>query len=611
MSALVYIPGAMPSFGLDGQPVTATLSFYEAETAQPTPVTVYADPALSTSHPWPVESDASGRFPAIYVPDDGLYRVAWATSDGQSDSWDEVSGMTTANAGVLNGALTAKAGAEAAQTAAEAARDDAQDILDQVIAQGGDDGWTPVLNLTTDGVRIVVAITWTGGDGPAPTSGYLGSTGVVTNIASAVDIRGPSGPGTGDVLKTGTSTAGHLVTWAGSGLQIQDGGAYDWSTLPNKPAFGDAILLNLASQAEALSGTSNTTLMTPLRVAQTLAGTSSITLPSSIKTANYQAVLNDRGSLIVLDSSSAFTLSFDACATLTNGWWAYLYNANTGDVTLDPSGSEQIDGLSSFVMYPGEMRLVRCNGTALTSYVLKGFSKTYTASGTFTKPPGYNDFEGEAWGGGGSGNSNSEAAGGGGGACVPFKLPASTVGTSEVVTVGSGGSAVTNTPTGTAGGNTTLGSLVTAYGGGGARALSGGGGGGTLGAPSGSDQTGGAPDSGVSANPGFGGGWGQRTADARGGGSVYGGGGGGYNGSPSGPGGETCYGGGGGGAASLSATNDSLGGVSRFGGSGGRGRYNAAGVAGSAPGGGGGGTADTTKSSGAGARGELRIRGIT
>lgn len=593
MAVLVYVPNAMPSFGLDGQPVIAQLQFYENETL--TPATVYADAALSTELTWPLVSDTSGNFPAVWSPDDGLYTVVWSTNDGQTDTWDSVSGETTANGAILAGAQTAQAAAEAAQTAAEAAQTAAetaetssQDILDQILAIGGYNGYSPILAVATDGARRVLQITdWTGGAGTKPSTGYLGVSGIVANIADGVDIRGSA---TGDVSQSGSVTAGHFATWVGTG-QIQDGGA-----------VGGMSALDLASQAEAEAGTSNTKGMSPLRVAQAIAALANTQLPLLSKSANYQLLAADRGSLV--SCTSTFTLSFSAAATLGNNWFAYLYNAGTGDITLDPSGSETIDGLTSFIMYPGEIRIVRCNGTALTSYVLKGFSKTFTASGTFTKPAGYTDFEGEAWGGGGSGCADCGA--GGGGACAQFNIPAPSFGTTETVTIGAGGAAV-NGASGNGGGNTTLGTLVTAYGGAGGNNNAGGGGGGLFSA--GSGATGGAPRISGGDNPGFGGGdGGANGVDVAGYRSVYGGGGGGglYINTTK-AGGNSIYGGAGGGGGWSG--NFALGGTSRYGGGGGAGSSSGNGVAGTAPGGGGGGCI-SPNTSGAGARGELRIRGV-
>lgn len=60
----------------------------------------------------------------------------------------------------------------------------------------GDKGWSPVLAVVSDGERRVYQITdWVGGLGQKPEAGkYVGASGLVSSISSAVDIRGVTGP---------------------------------------------------------------------------------------------------------------------------------------------------------------------------------------------------------------------------------------------------------------------------------------------------------------------------------------------------------------------------------------------------------------------------------
>ncbi len=331
-------------------------------------------------------------------------------------------------------------------------------------------------------------------------------------------------------------------------------------------------------------------------------------LSLSSRTANAQLTAADSASFINV-TSGTFTQTFDACASLGNGWWCYLRNSGTGDITLDPNGGELIDGMTSYIMYPGECRLIQCNGTTLTSIVLKAFYREFTASGTFTRPPGYSAFGFMLWGGGGSGGKTGfYAAGGGGGACVAANLPSSMFGSSEVITIGAGG-AGTSGATGNNGGNSSIGSLVTSYGGAGGSSNAGGGGGGWLSA--GLFNLPGSPETanGTPVGATLGGGAGGDSSKLTGFPSVYGGGGGaapqdtnyGNNG------GNSLFGGAGGGSAGQYSTGS--GGTSKLGGNGGAGTISNTGIAGSAPGGGGGGTYSGA-TSGAGARGELRIWGI-
>jgi hypothetical protein len=63
--------------------------------------------------------------------------------------------------------------------------------------------------------------------------------------------------------------------------------------------------------------------------------------------------------------SGTFTVAFAAAATLGNGWCAAIHNASTGTITLDPSGSELINGVDAVALANGQWALVSCDGSAL------------------------------------------------------------------------------------------------------------------------------------------------------------------------------------------------------------------------------------------------------
>ena len=307
-------------------------------------------------------------------------------------------------------------------------------------------------------------------------------------------------------------------------------------------------------------------------------------------TTTATVVLANKSTLI--DASGTFTLSFDGAALLGAGWWCYVRNSGTGDITLDPSGAETIDGLATYVMYPGETRLIVSDGITLRSVVVHPFAKTFTASGTFVKPPGYSFFDSLTWSGGNSGQktgSTTTAMGGGGGGCFPARIPASALSASTSITVGAGGAARTTVNTGALGGDSSIGSLIVVkqhatYTNGGAVQL------GSVSAVSAGDVSGVAAD--------FGG-----LASVTGH-SLYGG-------TPSVDSGTTytsMYGAGSGGVYSSGGFARPPG-TSKFGGAGGAAGDAVSGTDGTAPGGGGGGTRTGTQS-GAGARGEVRIWGV-
>lgn len=305
------------------------------------------------------------------------------------------------------------------------------------------------------------------------------------------------------------------------------------------------------------------------------------------RTSNTILGAADSGGLFDI-TSGTFTQTFDAVATLGADWFIYLQNSGSGDITLDPNGAETIDGLATYVMYPGEVRLVQCDGTALKTIVLNTYRKSFLSSGTYTKPPGYRSHAGLLWSSGASGgrtNGTNNGIGGASGGCAPFDIEESFIGASETVTIGAGGAAFTGvSDAGNLGNDSTFGALVSCYA---ATIMTSNGGSATKdssGAPS--YDTEGA--SFASSNSGF---------------QLYGG----VNGTDGG-GHNAIYGGAGGGGYPFGGPA-TAGGTSKFGGDGGAGGSTGSGGNGSQPGGGGGGT-NTGTQGGAGGDGQMDIWGI-
>jgi hypothetical protein len=406
------------------------------------------------------------------------------------------------------------------------------------------------------------------------------SSPVQTQLDAKADITGETYSGThnftGATITAPTPTAGDASTKVAT------------TAFVDAIAFTTATGLTAASQAEMEAGTEAALrAMSPLRVAQAIAAQTDMVYEARATNTVFAAA--DKNKFI--EYTGSFTQTFGSAASLGATWKVVLKNAYTDSVYLTPSGGATIDGVTDFLMYPGEARLLQCDGTNFHSVVLQPFVATYTASGFFFKPPGYKYFGGMLWSAGASGARNNNAAlascGGSGGGCFPFVLAASSFGASETVTIGAGGAAVTGVADGNVGGNTSLGSLLTVFSGGTWQS------GGAIGHTQAIVSTavygfegGGAGTTGISTI--WGGSSPASAADGVSGASIYGG----------------AAGGGVNGSGVLRAA-----GASKFGGSGGAASVAGNGTAGSAPGGGGGATQTGTQS-GAGARGELRIWGI-
>ena len=305
---------------------------------------------------------------------------------------------------------------------------------------------------------------------------------------------------------------------------------------------------------------------------------------------------------------------------------ADMGSITAGDITLDTSGfikggqTAYDTGTGFFLGYSGgayKFSIGNASGNKLTwdgtTLVVAGTTtdiQSFTSSGTWTKPSFGSIAIIQVWGGGGSGacyltDISREIGGGGGGGYAELIVPLSDLGATETVTIGSGGAGVSTSATnGNAGGNTTFGSVLTAYGGGGGSydpSGAGGGGGGSViaaggnasttsaGAAGGYDATSGGDASGAPA----------KAFSGAGGGAAA-------NGANGQNGGNSINGGaGGGGVGNGNAGN---GGTSLNGGNGGAGEYSASGAAdatdGSQPGGGGGAKGSTSGSGSSGAGGD-------
>lgn len=105
--------------------------------------------------------------------------------------------------------------------------------------------------------------------------------------------------------------------------------------------------------------------------ASALAGTGLIAIGSVLSqaypvetfNANYTAGSPDRSKTFVW-TGGAGTLSLTAASALLNNWFIQLRNEGTGSLTIDPSGSETINGIATLDFQPGDSALIVTDGTS-------------------------------------------------------------------------------------------------------------------------------------------------------------------------------------------------------------------------------------------------------
>jgi hypothetical protein len=92
-----------------------------------------------------------------------------------------------------------------------------------------------------------------------------------------------------------------------------------------------------------------------------IATTLNQSMPVTAISTNYTSGTSDRAKVLVW-TGGAGTISFDTAPSLGSDWFVNIRNSGTGDLTLDPSSSESINGASTLVLSPGDSAIVVTDG---------------------------------------------------------------------------------------------------------------------------------------------------------------------------------------------------------------------------------------------------------
>jgi hypothetical protein len=195
--------------------------------------------------------------------------------------------------------------------------------------------------------------------GSVPTALSLSAGEVVVNTADGKLYFKDSG-GTVQVL----AQSGTVPISNGGTGQTTQGAAFD--ALAPTTSKGDLIVHNGTTDIRLAVGTDNHVLTADSSVAAGVkwaaaaGGASPITI--SNKTGAYTVVAGDLGTIINC-TSGTFTVSLTAAATLGSGFNCWVWNTGTGAITIDPAGSETIDGSTTIILRPFEGTQIVCSGT--------------------------------------------------------------------------------------------------------------------------------------------------------------------------------------------------------------------------------------------------------
>lgn len=111
-------------------------------------------------------------------------------------------------------------------------------------------------------------------------------------------------------------------------------------------------------------------------------GVLNVNAPVTFANSTYNAVQGDRGNVICWTGGVGTINLASAAGTLGNGWFAYIRNLGTGAVTLDPTGSDVINGASTLALAPGDSCIVMCSATGGREFMSIGLGRNATFSFT-------------------------------------------------------------------------------------------------------------------------------------------------------------------------------------------------------------------------------------
>lgn len=195
----------------------------------------------------------------------------------------------------------------------------------------------------------------------APTTNVVASIMDINATASSLVITMPDATeaGTGETVLFNNIGANTFTVKTATGTVIcapQSGTTFQIYLTDNSTVSGTWRSFQYGASVSA----TNAAALAGLGI-KAIATTLNQSMPVTAISTNYTSGTSDRAKVLVW-TGGAGTLSFDGAPVLGSDWFVNVRNSGTGDLTLDPSSSEQINSASTLTLSPGDSAIVVTNG---------------------------------------------------------------------------------------------------------------------------------------------------------------------------------------------------------------------------------------------------------